>query len=558
MTRHTDLQYQNRNTQETSKFVDALRTNVVNDKGTFDSVAANDFISGAVNQNSVKIPEKLQVLLDEVGEGSTIVTQAILDGINAYEKQHGVSAPADILEQAFHLAYATTDQAKQRYSLDSTADSNHSANLSLQPNRAVIAILSALGEAIPFAHYLPADISSNEAKLAILSHQAGNAYGAYAAGGLMDGTSSGDAYISSLRTHATTNNAGAHTGQLTSAQATFETCTAVGGAVVAVNLLRGRTLVYVNGQVVAQEINTTGSGNSTISGEVTIAGVTSQIGGTINTDTGVIAITSAPALADAVPVVVEGFIDYERMPSLTPSIITAVDTFKLYAKPWRVITQQTIDSRTQMSNELGLDPYSESIIAIQAQFGNERHYDVLRKAVRLALNNVGAFDFLWATMGLQKTRAQIWQDFSSVLGAVSQKMAVDTMSHGVTHLYVGKYVMAQLLSLPRDLFVPSGTPERAAIFRIGTLFGRFEVYYTPKGLTDTTAASQILCIGRAPDVTRNPFVLGDAVPPTVVPLAINADLKSGAGFYARNFTSVNPHGPSALGCALINVTNMGL
>jgi hypothetical protein len=84
------------------------------------------------------------------------------------------------------------------------------------------------------------------------------------------------------------------------------------------------------------------------------------------------------------------------------------------------------------------------------------------------------------------------------------------------------------------------------------------VYYTPKVITESNSASQMLCIGRAPDVTRNPFVLGDAVPPTVLPLGMNMDLKRGAVFYARNFTELNPHNPSSMGCALINVTNMGL
>ena len=111
-------------------------------------------------------------------------------------------------------------------------------------------------------------------------------------------------------------------------------------------------------------------------------------------------------------------------------------------------------------------------------------------------------------------------------------------------------------ALPREVFEPSGVAERPGIFRIGRLFGRFEVYYTPKGITESDTASQVLCVGRATDVTRNPFILGDAVPPTVIPLSVGADLKQGAGFYARNFTAVNPHGPSSLGCALINITNL--
>jgi hypothetical protein len=558
-TRELDLLHQRMATKESANFVAALKANTVNENGVFDSAAASDFISGATNQNTAKIPHNVQALFDEVGnEGSELICNAILDGVKNYESKHGVSAPADVIHQALHLAYATSLDAARKFSLDAVADSNHQENTSLQPNRAVIAVLSSLGEAIPFAHYLPADIGSNESKLAILSHQAGSHYGAYAIGGLMDGTLSGDAYITSARIHATTNNAGAHTGQLTSVQATDSTCAAVAGDVVAVKLLRGRSVVYVNGRVVAREVSTAGTGNSTVSGSVVIGGTTYQIGGTINTDTGVIALTSTPALADAVPVVVEGFIDYERQPALTPGIITSVETFPLYAKPWRVYTQQSIDSKTQMNNELGLDPYSESIISIQAQFGNERHYEVLRKAKRLGANNTGTFDFAWATMGAQKTRAQVWQDFATILGAMSQKMAVDTMSHGISHLYVGKYVAAQLQSLPREIFQSSGISARPSIYRVGRLFGLYDVYYTPKVLTDSNTASQILAIGRANDVTRNPFVLGDAVSPIITPLGIGIDLKSGSAFYARNYTEVNPHGPSALGCALIDVTNMGI
>lgn len=554
MTKRIHQDYFKRETAEVATFIDNLKDNAVK-AGTFDSAAAADFMASATNQSiGVKIPKNLQVVLDEAGDGAATITRAILDGVNAYESQHGNTAPADVIEQALHLAYATTDSARRQYNLDSASNSLQSEALSLQPNRAVVAILSAMGDAIPFAHYLPADIASNEAVLAIMSHNAGSTYGRYAQGGLMDGSLSGDAYVTSSRVNkslpaVTTGNI---TGALTTTQSDDETCS---GATT-VKLLRGRSLVYVNGVLAAREIDTTGSGNSSVSGNITIAGTNYAIGGTINTDTGAYALTSTPALATTIPVVVEGFIDYERAPELTPSIITAVNTYKLHAKPWRVTTHQTIDSRTQMANELGLDPYSESVIAIQAQFANERHYEVLAKARRLAANNQSDFDFAWATRSAQMNRSQIWQDFASVLGAASQQMAIDTMNHGITHLYVGKKLASQLMALPREVFEPSGVAERPCIFRIGRLFGRYEVYYTPKGVTETANSGQVLCIGRATDVTRNPFILGDAVPPTVIPLAVGSDLRQGAGFYARNFTAVNPNAAASLGCALINVTNL--
>jgi hypothetical protein len=551
----------NADTAAVGKFTEQLRENSINkDRGVFDSAAANDFILDSVNKAESDVPASLQAVFDEVGkENSPAIVKAILDGAAEYEARHGVSVPPDVMEYAYHMGFGTTEAAKKMMALDS-ANSTHADNLSLQPNRAVVAIYTAFMEAIPFAHYLPADIASNEGKLAIVTHKAGNAFGLYAANGSMDGIASGDPFITSSRIHATTNNAGAHTGQLTTIQATRDTCATVASGAGAVNLLRGRTQVYVNGRIVAREISAVGSGNSTVSGSVTISGTTYQIGGTINTDTGAIALTSTPALDNAVPVHVEGFLDYDRQPSLTPSLITDVETHALFAKPWRVYTQHSIEAQTQMANELGLDPYSESLISMQSQFANERHYETLAKARRLALynGNVATFDMAWTTQGAQKTRAQVLQDLQAALGVVDQQMAIDTLSHGISHIYVGKYLAAMFLGLPSTIWQSSGIQARAGIFRLGRLFNKYDVYYEPKVLAESSSAAQMLCIGRAPDVARNPFVLGDAVPPTVLPLGMNMDLKRGAAFYARNFTEVNPHAPSSLGCALINVTNMGL
>jgi hypothetical protein len=84
----------------------------------------------------------------------------------------------------------------------------------------------------------------------------------------------------------------------------------------------------------------------------------------------------------------------------------------------------------------------------------------------------------------------------------------------------------------------------------------FEVYYTPHTVNETLTGSQILCVGRATDAARNPIVMGDAVPPTMMPLAVGADLRTGSGFYARTFTELNPHAPSAMGAAIIDITNL--
>ena len=369
----------------------------------------------------------------------------------------------------------------------------------------------------------------------------------------MDGAHSGDRYISSARDHVLTHGeGGALTGKITANQATADTCDPQGKAV---KLVRGATIIYVNGLKAAQEVGSK-SVNSPIAGAVTIGNTSYAISGSVNTDNGEITLAVNPALPTSVEVLAEGFIDYERQEDLTPSIITTVETFDLFANSWRALTRQSIDSRTQMANELGLDSYSEGVIAIQAQFANERHYDVIRKARRVAVCNRETFDFNWVGAGDYKVRADIWRDFSSALGAVSQKMALLTMNHGVTHLYVGEKIAAQMQGLPADIWQPSGISARPGIYRAGRLFGKYDVYYTPRGVHEDAEGAEILCIGQASDVTRNAFILGDAVAPTVIPLATNSDLKTGAGYYARNFTAVNPHKHSAQGAALITVTNL--
>ena len=545
-------QYHKQSTIQADNFLSGLKDNAQTTTGTFDSAAAESFVNEALSQNTIEVPATLQGVLDSVSDKeSGYVLRAILDGAAAYEAAHGQSMPADVLEQALHSAYSTTPEG-QKAALDSTGNSLQSAQ-SYQSNRAIVAILTTTTEAIPFVHYLPADIKSNQAKLAILEHVTGSESGLYKESSLLDGANSGDRYISSARDHVLTHGeGGALTGKITAIQATADTCDPQGKAV---KLVRGATIIYVNGLKAAQEVGSK-SVNSPIAGAVTIGNTSYAISGSVNTDNGEITLAVNPALPTSVEVLAEGFIDYERQEDLTPSIITTVETFDLFANSWRALTRQSIDSRTQMANELGLDSYSEGVIAIQAQFANERHYDVIRKARRVAVCNRETFDFNWVGAGDYKVRADIWRDFSSALGAVSQKMALLTMNHGVTHLYVGEKIAAQMQGLPADIWQPSGISARPGIYRAGRLFGKYDVYYTPRGVHEDAEGAEILCIGQASDVTRNAFILGDAVAPTVIPLATNSDLKTGAGYYARNFTAVNPHKHSAQGAALITVTNL--
>lgn len=527
---------------------------------SYDSGAAAEFVGEAVNRgkdatDGAVVPENLQIVMDEVGRES--VTKALYDSATHYEYMHGTPMPADLAEQAIHAAYSTTADAQNRYKMDSgaTASNHNQEPNSLQANRAIVAILGTVGEAVPWVHYAPADIGSNESKIAILHHAAGKAVGAYGANDMMDGVFAGDRYISSMRLHTVAiDGTGAAAGKLTAVQDTADTCDQAGTAI---KTLRGRAVIYIDGLLVGKEATSAASGANPINGVYVNGANAYVIGGTFNADTGAFTLTSTPAIPAGVKVSVEAPIDYEQsgMTALTPELVSRVDVFSLFAHSWRALTRVSIDSGTQVGNELGLDLFSESVMAIQNQYAIERHFDALDKARRIAANNADTFDFEWSARNQQMNRAQIWQDFGAELGRRSQQMVEDTLDHGITHLYVGKDIKSQWESLPREIFEPSGVTERPGIYRIGKLFGKYDAYYNPKA-KETGTSSEIQCIGRATSAARNMVVFGDAVAPSVQPLAYGEDFKKGAGFYARNFSSVNPHGPSARGAASLTVTNL--
>lgn len=531
-----------------------------NGGAVLDSAATADVTADISRRSTAELPSRVATLLDAVEPGKddvnkSRVMRAVLDGVQHYEQLHGVRPSADLIDAAISQGLAIADGSKDiglpsHMTLDGIGNTGHHDPISAQPNRIVLAITSALAEGIPFATYLPTDIGSNEARLGIVSHQAGSTFGDYDVGDLLDGVNTGDVYAASERRVVLAL-------AVDRLSATGGIVTRNGGATTA-KLLRGRSMVIVNGFPAAAEASNVNASipNSPLSGSITLGGTQHIISGTVKVDTGEFTVNFAPALPAGTTVHGEGYIDYEAQPELAPEIVTQVQTFALYAKPWRILMRQTIDSQTQYSNEIGMDLLSESLMSGRNQVAMERHYMALNKLLILAKSISKDYDFDYDNQKQQKTRAQIWQDFSAIIGVVDQDMAENTMDHGITHMYVTKNIKAQFESLPSPLWEGSGLTARPGIYRLGRLFGRYEVYYTPKVLVEGQSTSQILCIGRSPQVARCPLVMGDAVPPTIIPLAVGRDLTKGQALYARNLTDVNPHQPSAMGVALITVTNL--
>lgn len=527
--------------------------------GMLDSASADakDVIKQSVAKSSELLPARMVALLDRIdGDVSKgVAISCMLDGIARFEARNGFVPSADLIDavisQAENIADGSSTQVLPHgYTLDSISSNNASATLSHQPNRIALAITGGFSEAIPFGAYLPGDLKSNESKLAIITAVAGSSFGAYKEGDLLDGVAGGQTYTRSERIVDVTV-AGDRLG------GTFKVTAQIGGEGAAVPLLRNRTSIMIDGFTVGREqTDDSGTPTSLISGQFKVGATGYVINGSVNIETGQGTLTFNPALPAGVVVEAQAFINFEKKPDLIPAINTTARSFSLYCSPSRVLMQITPDSRTQTQAELGADGLTIATQAARTQTANERYIDALRKAKRMAKRTKRTFDFDAERQLVEKTRSMIWRDFGSFVGAVDQEVANTTMEYGLSFMYVGAIGASQFQSMDSTDFVSSGITARPGIFRIGRYKGKYDVYYSPYVVEETETDIEILCIGRSPQVARNPIVFSDAVPQTLIPLAVGKDLVSGAALFSRGLTEVNPHLPSALGVALIIVKNV--
>jgi len=544
--------------EDTEAKVDALVGAAREDGSMLDSTggAAVSVIKNSVADAAKLLPARMAALLDRI-EGDAnkgIAVHSLLDGIARYEYRNGHRPDAALIDAVISQAEAVADGKATNVlpngaTLDSVSTNLESTSLSHQPNRIAVAITGGLSDGIPFGAYLPSDLNSNESKLAIISAIAGSNFGGYTEGMILDGTGGGLEYTRSERILDVKWGADRTAG-------TFKVTAQIGGEGAAVPVLRGRTRVIIDGVTVGVEVDNGGS-SSQLAGQYTAADDTKYaISGTINIDNGVGSVGFNPALPASAYVEVQAFIDFERKPDLAPFINTRAISYSLYCSPSRVLMQVTPDSRSQTQSELGADGLTIAVQSARTQAANERYIGALRKLKRVAKRTNRVYDFDAGGRLLNMTRAATWRDFGSFAAAVDQEVANQTMEFGLSIWYVGAIGMSQFLSMDSTDFVSSGVSAKAGIYRIGKYKGKYDVYYTPYVVEETDTDIEILCVGRSAQVARNPIVFSDAVPQTLIPLAVNSDLKSGAALFSRNLTEVNPHLPSALGCALLTIKNV--
>ncbi|BAW27449.1 hypothetical protein [Pseudomonas putida] len=547
-----------RGLEDTEAKIDALVGAAREDGNMLDSTsgAAVSVIKESVADATKLLPARMAALLDKI-DGDAARGQAVhslLDGIARYQYRNGHMPDAALIDAVISQAENVADGASTKvlpdgYTLDSISSNNQSTPLSHQPNRIAVAITGGLAEGMPFGAYLPSDLNSNESKLAIISAVTGSDFGGYTQGMILDGTGGGQAYTRSERILDVAMAGDRLTG-------TFKVTARIGGQGAQVPILRGRTRVFIDGMPCAIEVDNGTSTNQLAGQYVSDGGTSYSITGNVNIDTGEGNLTFNPALPASAYPEVQAFVDFERKPDLTPHINTKAQSWSLYCAPSRVLMQITPDARSQTQSELGADGLTIAVQAARTQAANERYIASLRKLKRIAKRTHRVYDFDAGAQLVSKTRAAVWRDFGSFAAKVDQEVANQTMEFGLNIWYVGDIGMSQFLSMDSTDFVSSGVSAKAGIWRVGKYKGKYDVYYDPYVVEETDTDIEILCVGRSAQVARNPIVLSDAVPLTLIPLAVGQDLKSGAALYKRDLTEVNPHKQSALGCALITIKNV--
>jgi multidrug efflux pump subunit AcrA (membrane-fusion protein) len=539
-----------------------------------ESIPSNEANPGKLLGEMLKsdgaVPPALGELLDRVGSKSDFVLDAIAEGVRHYEEMHGRKPDPSLMAAAVQQANSSCFDFRTDGShvvLDS-ASSSASDTQSLQANRAVVSILNLFESGIPFAAYLPTDISSNEAKLAILTHTAKSALGGYAADEMINGSRIGRAYSNSARSLLFPTTITAPVTQKCTAR-NHSTGTAgdlfglyCDQALSGVPINRGQTIITINGLVAAEEGRNPTGVTSPLNGTIKLGAVEYSISAVVTPDTGEVTINAiTPALPAGTEVMAEVCINYTKAPALAPEIGVSVQVWSLFANAERILTSTDIDAQTQIARELNIDAASQQLRAARAQQSMERYYRALRMAYAVSANTMLTHEFDMAGRSNQLVRAQIWSDFGPSLSQASQQIAEKTMDYGAEFAYVDRRVTAELQGLPSTMFESSGQRPSAGIWRVGRLLNQVDVYSIPDGTgilpgNPSAGAHEMLLIGRGSDTGRAPVILGDAVPTMLLDLATNKDFSANRGMYARNFTKRNPHQPSALGCARINITGL--
>lgn len=506
-------------------------------------------------------PEVVSELADVIrtegtcyASGRQLLAAALDNAVTDFEKLHGAKPSGAVLDNAVRT---TLNSLSREHRLKAGVDiaayddiEGGTSGAPMQANRAAISVYNTIVEALPFGGLIPMG-SGLQGKIIIATHEAGNAVGDYAINDSLDGIYAGKPFMNAVRrVVATSSDQQAYTAKILYAKGDSN------GSPIVASSVR----VFVNGKpaggtLVTQTNNKT---EAPINGQIVVNNQTHTLTGKAVLATGEVTINVTPALQSSDVVKVAGMINFEdeKMKGKRPAFQTSAYSYDLRATFSSGLYRITQEAKAQFSSETNLDPASEAMLAMRNQFNFERHRYALDCMYDIAQGYKHTADMKTSTRLDERSRVQLWSDVLFALTEADQSMLERTNAFGIGVLYVGGKGRAELEALPPELFEKSTVPARAGIYRVGQLFGRYEVYYCPQLLKETASSIEILAIGRSEQSGLNPIVVGDVVAPTFVNLGVTHDLREGAAYFHAGVLEVNPHVSAASGAALIAITGL--
>ena len=532
-----------------AEFVEALTNAKSNGAATFD-----DALSATQNDTPEVLTELANLIPDytingQNHSGKESVFKATMDGIEAYTAAHGRAPTGDVVENALRTSLTVISQEhRNKAGLAATFDdaTSTASGSPMQSNRAQVAVYQSIVGAVPFAGYIPMG-DGLQGKLIIVKHEAATTSGSYLAGENMDGMNINKPFMSSIR-RITLDADG-------KGNFKYAIDDAAGSPVYASGID-----VFVDGVPAGSSVmNTSNSAaTSSIVGNITKNGTVYTVSGQVTTLTGDVSVAFTPALPAACTVEASAILNYEHqsMKERRPMVQTAAYSFDFRAHYMSGNYRITQEAKIQFAAETRIDAGTEAMYQLRAKSNAERHAESLRAMYAIARGYVTTFNFDSVNRQTQRSRVDIWTDAIFPIAAADADMVTRTQGFGIAMLYVGKKGKSEIISLPPTLFTPSGLPSSNGIYRLGKLYGMWDVYYDAGVvINETSSAIELLAIGRSDQTARNPMIFGDVAGATVIPLAAGNAQEEGYGYFQAIATRVNPHTDSAVGAALIQLTN---
>ncbi len=507
-------------------------------------------------------PDNVLAVADAIGtkeqSGRSMVVAALQSGIACYEKQHGCKPSGAVLDSAIRV---TLNSVSSSYAASATDNrvvfdnlvTGMQSNSPMVANRAAIVLNNAIGLAIPFAGYVPMG-EGMKGQVIVAGHAAGNTVGDYVKNDSLDGLSAGRNFMSAERVVlAESTDQTNFTFKIKHAKDDAEGSPT----------MPSHTEVLINGiPYSAAAINTDVRASTVrLAGSAVLEdGKEYNFVGSLAVEKGNGNLTFTPPLPAGAQVHVVGMLNYEHesMANKRPRFLSTAQPYEFRAGFVSGLYQVSQEASAQFKAETRLDPASEAMFSMQMQDKIEQHFNGLKSNYRVAQSYKYSANLNGTTRLNDRSMAALWSDVLFKLKEADMAMVARTGAFGIKYLYVGAKGAAHISSLPNEIFEPSLSPVVAGIYRVGRLFGQYEVYHAPNIVNETSDSIEILAIGASEQTGMNTYIVGDVLPPVFKNLGLTESLLEGAAYFSCGASRINPYHKAAKGSALIAVTGLVL